>query len=56
MKKTYMAPLMEVVRTEAEEMICQSIISIKESPITGAEDGFIKADKDDASSIFEDLW
>ena len=53
MKKTYMAPLTEVVRTEAEQMICQSL-GIKEAPYN--ESTMTIGDKDDASSIFEDLW
>ena len=53
MKKEYIAPLMEVVRTEAEEMICQSLGIKSETFDSGT---MTIGDKEDASSIFEDLW
>ena len=54
MKKTYISPLAEVVKTEMEQMICQSF-NIGES-ITGNEDDFEKASAEDFSAIFEGLW
>ena len=63
MKKAYMAPLMEVVRTEAEQMICQSIKQLigGDSGLGGGGDYTdttpISADgKDDITSIFDNLW
>ena len=53
MKKTYISPLAEVVKTEIEQMICQSI---------GAEglfdnDALTPAEKvGDFEDIFEGLW
>ena len=53
MKKTYIIPLAEVVKTETEEMICQSII------ISGEEfngDDMTILDNDTFENVFEDLW
>ena len=54
MKKTYISPLAEVVKTEMEQMICQSF-KIGDT-ITEGEDGFEKASAEDFSAIFEGLW
>ena len=50
MKKVYIMPLAEVVRTETEEMICQSIK-------TGDYNSNIEIlENDDFENVFEDLW
>ncbi len=59
MKKTYIAPLTEVVKMSAEEMICQSqSVGLKSVSISGSEDGFQKAGKDDYDdeTVFDELW
>lgn len=51
MKKVYMMPLAEVVKTQAEEMICQSI------NINGAETPFNEEEMDILGKDgLEDLW
>ena len=55
MKKTYISPLAEVVKTEMEQMICQSSFTLGET-ITDSDPGFEKASAEDFSAIFEGLW
>ncbi len=60
MKKTYIAPLTEVVKMASGEML-QSVsnFGVKASAITGSEGGFQKAGKDDFDddeTVFDELW
>ena len=55
MKKTYIAPLTEVVKLNVEQMLTTSDFTVKEHSISGSEGGFVKADKDDID-YDEDLW
>ena len=52
MKKAYMIPLAEVVKTETEELICLSLI--EDSYVDGKNAGVFE--KDDFENVFEDLW
>ena len=55
MKKTYKAPLTEVVKLNGEEMLqVVSNFGVKADPISGGEPGFEKAGKDDED--YGDLW
>ena len=59
MKKAYIMPLAEVVKTATEELICLSLTSSEESVIGdgGIFDGTGSADsKDDFENVFENLW
>ena len=57
MKKIYMAPLTEVVKINAEQMICDSNVAQKTMEITNENVGeFVKADKDDFDDFDESLW
>ena len=51
MKKVYIMPLAEVVKTETEEMICQSLPTKK-----SYEDGIKLLENDDFENVFENLW
>lgn len=56
MKKTYIMPLVEVVKTEAEELIC-----ISQEFLIDSEKGFDGTDleileKNDFENVFENLW
>jgi len=53
MKKTYISPLTEVVKINAEQMICDSQIS-QGGPFSGTA-GDIQS-KDDFEDYEEDLW
>ena len=57
MKKTYIAPLAEVVKINAEQMICESIDkvnrAIDKSSTVSAGDAL---GKDDFEDYDEDLW
>ena len=56
MKKIYKAPLTEVVKINAEQMICDSNVGVKTTAITNDNvGGFTIADKDDEDFI-DDLW
>ena len=60
MKKVYMMPLAEVVKTGAEEMICSSGLTV-DGVIDDAGiwpgDSPIEADgKGDFENVFENLW
>ena len=50
MKKVYMMPLAEVVKTQAEEMICQSINIKAETPFDEEDMDILGKDG------LEDLW
>lgn len=55
MKKIYTAPLTQVVKINAEQMICDSQVDIKTTAITNKNiGGFTIADKDEED--FDDLW
>ena len=57
MKKIYTAPLTEVVKINAEQMICDSDVHIKATAITDDNKaGFTIADKDDYDDDCGDLW
>ena len=51
MKKTYIMPFAEVVKTETEEMICQSLPQMGEY-----QDGLQVLDNDEFENVFENLW
>ncbi len=55
MKKTYIAPLTEVVKFNVEQLLTVSNFDVKANSISGTEGGFVKADKDDID-YEEDLW
>jgi hypothetical protein len=55
MKKTYKAPLTEVVKLNVEQMLTTSDFTVKGNSISGTEGGFEKAGKDDFD-YDEDLW
>lgn len=56
MKKIYTAPLTQVVKVNAEQIICTSNYSMNtEVELGGGETGLQIADKDD-EDFFEDLW
>ena len=55
MKKTYIMPLTEVVKTEVEHMLNDSF-GLSSDTLTGLEDGFEKASREDLDAIFEGLW
>lgn len=56
MKKTYIAPLTEVVKLNVGEMLqAVSNYEVKGKSIDGSEGGFIKADKAD-EDYDSDLW
>ena len=51
MKKTYIMPFAEVVKTETEEMICASL------PVQGKyQEDLEILEKDDFENVFENLW
>lgn len=56
MKKAYIIPLVEVVKTETEELICLSLI--EDSYVDGENAGvFEKDDFGNAfENVFENLW
>ena len=56
MKKIYTAPLTQVVKVNAEQMLTGSQdVKIQSVTLDGSEGGFEKADKDDFDD-FNDLW
>ena len=57
MKKAYMTPLAEVVKTETETMICQSTeisIDVTETPFDDKE--FDLLDNANLGNVFDGLW
>ena len=52
MKKVYIIPLAEVVKTETEELICLSLI--EDSYVDGENAGVFE--KNDFDNVFENLW
>ena len=54
MKKTYIAPLTEVVKINAEQMICQSQVGVGGSVPGGQGSGTGVLGKDDEE--YGDLW
>ena len=56
MKKTYIMPLMEVVKTRTEQMLSNSSFDINGTILDGNESGFEKASREDLDAIFEGLW
>ena len=54
MKKAYISPLAEVVKTETEQMICQSI----DLPISGDYNTDLTITDNEGSfdNVFEGLW
>ncbi len=55
MKKIYIAPLMKVVKINAEQMICQSGFS-KSLNATKVDAGTYALDKEDDFDSSDDLW
>lgn len=57
MKKIYTAPHTQVVKINAEQMICDSDVHIKATAITDDNKaGFTIADKDYDEDFGDDLW
>lgn len=56
MKKIYTAPLTQVVKINAEQVVCNSPMDVKTTAITNDNvSGFTIADKDDEDFV-DDLW
>ncbi len=56
MKRKYTAPLVEVVRTETEQMICESL-TIQSTPYNSSSMSIAdKEDYDDEETVLDELW
>ena len=54
MKKAYIMPLAEVVKTETKEQICQSSVLFSEETVGAGHVGVLG--NDEFENVFEDLW
>ena len=54
MKKAYIMPLAEVVKTETKELICQSSVLFSEETV--GEDHVGILGNDNFENVFENLW